>query len=76
MKVEIISPEEKLFEGEASSVTLPGSKGMFQVLNGHAPVISSLHAGTVTLKTDAGNQSFEVTGGVVEVAQDKIIVLV
>lgn len=76
MKVEIISPEEKLFEGEASSVKFPGSKGQFQVLTGHAPVISSLEAGTVTLKTDSGDQNFEVKGGVVEVVQDKIIVLV
>lgn len=76
MKVEIISPEEKVFEGEAISATFPGSKGMFQILNGHAPIISSLDPGTVTLKTESGDQHFEVKGGVVEVVQDKVIVLV
>lgn len=76
MYIEIISPEEKLFEGEAVSVKLPGAKGQFQVLTGHAPVISNLEEGDVVVKTSNGEENFKVSGGVVEVLQDKITVLV
>ncbi|MGB0429682.1 MAG: ATP synthase F1 subunit epsilon [Bacteroidia bacterium] len=76
MQIEIISPESKLYQGEAESVILPGSKGQFQVLKGHAPIMSNLDAGTVKVKTAKGEEKFEVNGGVVEVNQDKIIVLV
>jgi F-type H+-transporting ATPase subunit epsilon len=76
MQIEIISPETKLYSGEADSVFLPGSKGQFQVLKGHAPIMSNLEAGVVRVKTAKGEETFEVKGGVVEVNQDKIIVLV
>lgn len=49
MKLEIITPEASLFKGEATSVTLPGLDGVFQVLNNHAPIISSLKSGEVIL---------------------------
>lgn len=76
MNIEIISPEEKLFEGEAVSVKLPGAKGQFQILNGHAPIISSLEEGNVVVQTSKGEENFKVSGGVVEVLNDKITVLV
>jgi len=76
MNIEIISPEEKLFEGEAVSVKLPGAKGQFQILNGHAPIISSLEEGNVIVQTSKGEENFKVSGGVVEVLNDKITVLV
>ena len=47
MKVVIVSPEKTLYEGEAEGVKLPGVKGRFEVLNGHAPIVSTLAAGTV-----------------------------
>jgi F-type H+-transporting ATPase subunit epsilon len=50
MYLEIITPDTRLFEGEVSSVTLPGEKGSFQILNNHAPVISILQAGTIKIK--------------------------
>lgn len=75
MLLEIISPEKKLFSGEASSVTVPGSSGMFQVLNNHAPIISTLKKGTVKIETAEGEKSFEVNGGVVEVLNNKVVVL-
>ena len=77
MTIEIISPEKKLYQGEAISVMLPGSKGQFQVLTGHAPIMSNLDAGHVIVKTRSGGEEvFEVKGGVVEVNQNKVIVLV
>jgi len=45
MKLEVITPEANLFAGEAVSVSLPGVDGFFQVLNNHAPIISTLKAG-------------------------------
>lgn len=47
MYLEIITPETKIFAGEAESVQLPGLDGSFQVLNNHAPIISGLTSGTV-----------------------------
>jgi F-type H+-transporting ATPase subunit epsilon len=76
MLVEILSPDNTLFTGEASLVTLPGSNGSFQIKNNHAALISSLTAGTVEVKSDQGTQNFEVTGGLVEILSNKVIVLV
>ncbi|MBI1184953.1 ATP synthase F1 subunit epsilon [bacterium] len=76
MYIEIISPEAKLYQGEVQSAKLPGAKGQFQVLKGHAPIMSSLEAGVITLQTTKGEEHFDVKGGVVEVNKDKIIVLV
>ena len=45
MLLEIITPENKLFEGEVTSVKFPGTDGEFVVLNNHAPIISTLTKG-------------------------------
>lgn len=76
MQLDIISPDKNVYSGEASYVGLPGSGGSFGILNDHAPIISSLKAGTVVVKDDNGNaQEFEIKGGVVEVMNNKVIVL-
>ena len=75
MFLEIITPDKKVFAGEVSSVHVPGTLGQFQILKNHAPIISTLTAGKVKIKTASGVQSFEVKGGVVEVLKNKIIVL-
>ena len=76
MYLEIITPERKVYEGGVDLVTLPGSKGSFQVLNNHAPIISSLDAGEVVYKDKKGAEhSVTVDGGVVEVLFNKITVL-
>ena len=76
MFLEIITPEEKLFEGEVSYVKFPGTDGEFGVLNNHAPIISTLTKGTIEV-TDTNNlrNSFEINGGVIELKNNKIIVL-
>ena len=48
MLLEIVSPESKLFQGEVTSVFLPGVAGSFQVLNHHAPIVSTLKEGVET----------------------------
>ena len=50
MFVEIVSQEKTLFTGEVSSVHLPGSEGSFQILNNHAPIVSTLKEGLIKLK--------------------------
>jgi F-type H+-transporting ATPase subunit epsilon len=75
MLLEIITPDKKLFEGEVSSVTVPGKNGKFQMLNRHAPVISALKKGKIKIKTAQGIQQFDVNGGVAEMQKNKIIIL-
>lgn len=75
MHLEIITPDKKVFEGDVSIVTFPGSDGSFQVMNNHAPLISLLGQGTVEYKTSQQRQKVVITGGVVEVLKNKVIVL-
>lgn len=94
MQLEIITPEAKIFKGDAEAVQFPGLDGSFQVLNNHAAIISALAKGRVKVNLST---SFEVTestselitldksdnkvihigikGGVMEMLNDKVIVL-
>lgn len=77
MDLEIITPDKKIFEGKVSLVKLPGSKGSFEILKNHAPIISTLEKGTIMIEDEAGErQYFKVNGGVVENMSNKIIVLI
>lgn len=53
MQVEILTPEHRIYSGEAKAVQLPGKEGLFQVLDGHAPLISTLTEGELTLDLGA-----------------------
>ncbi len=75
MTLEILTPDKKVFEGDVTSVTVPGTLGSFQILRGHAPIISTLEDGPVIIKNAAGEEIFTIKGGVVEVLNNKIIVL-
>ncbi|OYU94534.1 MAG: ATP synthase F1 subunit epsilon [Bacteroidetes bacterium B1(2017)] len=75
MQLDIITADKNLFSGEIESVTLPGTGGKFQILKGHAALISSLDKGTIVVKSKEGKEEFEVNGGVVEVLNNKVIVL-
>jgi F-type H+-transporting ATPase subunit epsilon len=75
MIVEVITPDEVLFSGEAVSVKLPGSSGSFEALANHAPLLASLEKGTIIVRTSAGEETFEVSGGIVEVLNNKVVVL-
>lgn len=76
MLLEIITPEEKIFEGEVSSVQFPGSDGKFEVLNSHAPIISSLVKGDIrVIDTNNKSSNYTINGGVIEMQNNKIIVL-
>lgn len=75
MHLEILTPEKKVFDGEVSIVTFPGSEGSFQVLDHHAPMISLLQEGAVEYRNKEGLQNVKISGGVVEVLKNKVIVL-
>lgn len=75
MILEILTPDKKIFEGEVTSVTVPGKLGSFEILNNHAPIISTLEDGKVTVRENKAEQHFNILGGVVEVINNKIIVL-
>ena len=76
MLLEIITPESNLFTGEFTSIKLPGMDGEFEVLNNHAPIISTLSKGVIRIiDNDNNTEKFEVNGGVIEMQNNKIIVL-
>ncbi|MES2617681.1 MAG: F0F1 ATP synthase subunit epsilon [Bacteroidota bacterium] len=75
MQVDILTPDQTLFSGDATIVTVPGVKGSFQIKNNHAPIISALGKGTVVIDGPEGKKSFPVTSGIVEVLKNKIVIL-
>jgi F-type H+-transporting ATPase subunit epsilon len=76
MRLEIITPDKKLFEDDVKSVILPGIDGSFGILDKHAPMISALKKGLVkATDTNSAQHQFEINGGVVEVLNNKVIVL-
>ncbi|HIA37874.1 MAG TPA: ATP synthase F1 subunit epsilon [Flavobacteriales bacterium] len=76
MKIEIVTPEKDLYSGDIESAVFPGMLGSFGVLKNHAPLISTLQEGLIELvESDNKKKSFEIKGGVVEVLNNKIIVL-
>lgn len=77
MKIEVITPDTTIFEGEIRSVRVPGAKGSFQVLKDHAPIISTLGKGPVMIVgSDGKPTTLNIEGGVIEVKSNKIILLV
>ena len=75
MYLEIITPDKKVFAGEVVSAQFPGTNGSFEVLDLHAPLVSTLERGRIRVTTNTGQEFFTVDGGIVEVLNNKIIVL-
>jgi F-type H+-transporting ATPase subunit epsilon len=75
MRLEILTPEKKIFEGDVTIATFPGADGSFQIMDHHAPLISLLKEGVVEYKSKEVSQNVTITGGVVEVLNNKIILL-
>lgn len=77
MLLEILTPEKSLLSAEVEAVHLPGSVMPFSVLKNHAPLISMLSAGKVSWENEGGEPgSIEVTGGFVEVKENKVSVCI
>ena len=75
MDLQIITPDKTLYDGKADMVVVPGTDGLIGILNNHAPLVSALKSGSVKVKIDDSEKMFEVSGGVVEVLNNKVIVL-
>lgn len=75
MNLEIITPDKTIFKGEADLIQLPGIDGFFEILNNHAPLISVLGKGIIKVKKDKSEDFYEVKAGVVEVLNNKVLVL-
>ncbi|MDR2410389.1 MAG: ATP synthase F1 subunit epsilon [Bacteroidales bacterium] len=76
MKVEILTPEDLIYQGEVSLIQLPGLDGLFEILNNHAPMITVLSEGNVkVVETNNAPVFFTIKGGVVEVLANKVLVL-
>jgi len=75
MTLEILTPDKKVYEGEASSVTLPGTLGQFEILNHHAPIISTLEDGKLVVRGSGKEEVFFIQGGVVECLNNVVTVL-
>jgi len=76
MLLDILTPEKLLFKGEIKSVKLPGTNGEFEILNNHAPIISTLSKGEICVtNTNNETEKFNINGGVIEMQNNKIIVL-
>ncbi len=77
MQLEIISPTETLFSGEIYLIQVPGTKGSFEVLKNHEPIVSSLEAGKIKIITPEGKEKFfDIKDGLIEVKKNVINVLV
>ena len=75
LKLKIVSPERIDFEGEVTSVLVPGTLGQFEILVNHAPIISTLEKGKVVYVLDGGEKkSIDIIGGFVEVQKNVVSV--
>jgi len=76
MKISIVTPLGKIYEGQIKEATFPGVEGEFGVLDGHSPLMTNLQPGVITLKKEDGKEEIiAVNWGYVEVTPDHINVL-
>jgi len=74
MKLEIITPEQIYFTGEVTSVTLPGTSGLFTVWENHAPLISSLMEGKISYLANNKESELNIESGFAEVSKNVVTV--
>ena len=76
LKLEIVTPSKSAFSGVIKSLTVPGTKGRFQVLKNHAPIISTFDIGMIKVDLPDGKSDYYATaGGTIEVLDNKVLVL-
>jgi F-type H+-transporting ATPase subunit epsilon len=74
-KTEIVTPEKVVFSEEIESLIIPAERGYLGVLAGHAPLLCSLQPGVITIRGDKGEQHYSTSGGFMEVAGGKAVLL-
>src|ERR1700688_3375754 len=75
LHVEFVSPESVLYSGEADQVDLPGAEGDMGILAGHAPLVTALRPGVVTIIAGATRLPVVITGGFAEVSPAGLTIL-
>jgi len=76
MQLDIVTPDDQIYSGEIKLVKLPGVDGSFEILKNHAPLISTLEKGKIKIIEENNEvKFFEIADGVVEVQNNKVIVL-
>jgi len=77
LNLAILTPEKEVFTGEIKSVKVPGTSGQFEILKGHAPIVSSLAEGEIRILDAQGNKSsYTIDRGFVEVLNNEVSLLV
>ena len=76
LQLKIVYPEKVVFQGEVKGVLVPGTLGSFEILNDHAPIISSLEVGKVEYTTKEGKQTMNINGGFVECKKNEVSISV
>lgn len=76
MNVSILSPLKSLFQGDATSVNLPGKVGAFTILENHAPIVSTLDKGVITITNKEEISEIEIVSGFVEVHDNEVTICV
>jgi F-type H+-transporting ATPase subunit epsilon len=75
INLEIITPEKIIYKDSVDSITVPGTKGMFQVLKDHAPLMSTIEIGVITLNKSDENTYLTTAGGTIEVLNNNVLIL-
>ena len=75
MQLDIITPEKVIFSATISMVGIPGTLGDFGVLPGHAPFISTIRPGVITIDSEGVQKKLAVMSGIAEVVPDRCIIL-
>ena len=77
MKLLILTPEKEVYRGDAKSVKVPGTSGQFEVLEGHAAIVSSLTEGKIRIINPSGDKLiFQIEKGFIEVLDNEVALLV
>jgi F-type H+-transporting ATPase subunit epsilon len=75
MRVTVISPEQSVFDGDAESVVAPAYDGLVGILPRHAPFMTLLGTGVLLVRSGGAENRFQVTGGFLQVARDRVRVV-
>lgn len=76
LNLEIVTPSRSAFNGDIKSITVPGTKGRFQLLKNHSPIISTFDIGMIKVELPVGKTDYYSTaGGTIEVLDNKVLVL-
>lgn len=75
IRCDIVTQDRPLFSGDVDMVVAPGSEGVLGILPHHAPLLTTLTYGILTVKQAGNEQAFAIAGGIMEVLPDEVTVL-